>query len=56
MVEAVIFDFGGVFTSSPFEAFARYERERGLPTDILRKINSTNHHGECLGIVRTRRT
>jgi putative hydrolase of the HAD superfamily len=29
--QAVIWDFGGVFTSSPFEAFARYERERGLP-------------------------
>ncbi len=43
MIEAIIFDFGGVFTSSPFEAFARYERERGLPTDILRKINSINH-------------
>ena len=25
MIEAVIFDFGGVITSSPFEAFARYE-------------------------------
>ena len=30
MIEAVIWDFGGVFTTSPFEAFARYERERGL--------------------------
>ncbi|HEY4125050.1 MAG TPA: HAD-IA family hydrolase [Rhizomicrobium sp.] len=47
MIEAVIFDFGGVFTSSPFEAFARYERERGLPTDILRKINSTNHENNA---------
>jgi putative hydrolase of the HAD superfamily len=43
MVEAVIFDFGGVFTSSPFEAFARYERENGLPVDLIRKINSQNH-------------
>ena len=43
MVEAVIWDFGGVFTTSPFEAFARYERERGLPKDLIRKINSTNH-------------
>ncbi len=42
MIEAVIWDFGGVFTSSPFEAFARYERERGLPADVIRKINSTN--------------
>jgi putative hydrolase of the HAD superfamily len=44
VVEAVIFDFGGVFTSSPFEAFSRYERERGLPADIIRKINAANHH------------
>jgi putative hydrolase of the HAD superfamily len=43
MVEAVIFDFGGVFTSSPFEAFNRYERERGLPQNLIRRINSTNH-------------
>jgi putative hydrolase of the HAD superfamily len=43
MVEAVIFDFGGVFTSSPFEAFARYERENDLPVDLIRKINSQNH-------------
>jgi putative hydrolase of the HAD superfamily len=32
-----------VFTSSPFEAFARYERERGLPENLIRRINSTNH-------------
>jgi putative hydrolase of the HAD superfamily len=43
MIEAVIWDFGGVFTSSPFEAFARYERENGLPADLIRKINSQNH-------------
>lgn len=42
MYQAVIWDFGGVFTSSPFEAFTRYERERGLPEDLIRRINSTN--------------
>ncbi len=41
-VEAVIWDFGGVFTSSPFEAFNRYEAEKGLPKDLIRKVNSTN--------------
>ena len=41
-IEAVIWDFGGVFTSSPFEAFARYEAEHALPKDLIRKINSTN--------------
>ena len=42
MFQAVIWDFGGVFTSSPFEAFARYERERGLPDNLIRQINSAN--------------
>ena len=43
MFEAVIWDFGGVFTTSPFEAFARYEREKGLPQGLIRRINGTNH-------------
>src|SRR5450755_4779902 len=43
MVEAVIWDFGGVITSSPFEAFARFEAERGLPGDIIRRTNAANH-------------
>jgi putative hydrolase of the HAD superfamily len=38
----VIFDFGGVVTSSPFEAFNRLEAERGLPHDLVRRVNSTN--------------
>jgi putative hydrolase of the HAD superfamily len=42
MIEAVIWDFGGVFTSSPFEAFNRYEAAHGLPADFIRQINSTN--------------
>jgi putative hydrolase of the HAD superfamily len=43
MLEAVIWDFGGVLTSSPFEAFARFETERGLPNDIIRRTNAANH-------------
>jgi putative hydrolase of the HAD superfamily len=43
MIEAVIWDFGGVITTSPFEAFARYEAERGLPADIIRRTNAENH-------------
>lgn len=39
---AVIFDFGGVITSSPFEAFNRLEAERGLPRDLIRRINSAD--------------
>jgi putative hydrolase of the HAD superfamily len=43
MIEAVIWDFGGVLTTSPFEAFARFETERGLPADIIRRTNAANH-------------
>lgn len=39
---AVLWDFGGVLSSSPFEAFARFERERGLPDGFLRRVNATN--------------
>ena len=39
--DTVIFDFGGVITSSPFEAFNRLERERGLPADFIRRVNAT---------------
>ena len=41
-VKAVIWDFGGVITSSPFEAFNRYEAEKGLPHNLFRTVNSTN--------------
>lgn len=43
MIEAVIWDFGGVFTTSPFEAFARYETQKNIPVGTIRKINSANH-------------
>lgn len=39
---AVIFDFGGVITASPFEAFNRLEAERGLPRDFVRRVNATD--------------
>jgi len=38
----VIWDFGGVITTSPFEAFNRFERERGLPADFIRTVNATD--------------
>lgn len=41
-IHAVLWDFGGVFTSSPFEAFERFESERGLPADFIRTVNSQN--------------
>jgi putative hydrolase of the HAD superfamily len=43
-IEAVIWDFGGVFTTSPFEAFNRYEARRDLPKDLIRSINAANPH------------
>lgn len=42
MHKAVLWDFGGVILSSPFEAFNRYEAEHGLPVDFVRSVNSTN--------------
>ena len=40
--KAVLWDFGGVITSSPFDAFNRYEAARGLPHNLIRLINATN--------------
>ena len=42
VIRAVMFDFGGVISSSPFEAFARFERENGLPSEFIRTVNATN--------------
>jgi putative hydrolase of the HAD superfamily len=46
-IKAVLWDFGGVILSSPFEAFRRFEEARGLPRDFLRRVNSTNPHGNA---------
>ena len=43
-ISAVLWDFGGVILSSPFEAFNRYEREHGLPLDFIRSVNATDPH------------
>ena len=42
-IKAVFWDFGGVITSSPFEAFSNFELNNNLPKDFIRKVNSTNH-------------
>ena len=39
-VRAVLWDFGGVILTSPFEAFAAYERGNGLPEGLVRRINA----------------
>jgi putative hydrolase of the HAD superfamily len=43
-LRAVLWDFGGVITTSPFEAFARYEHDNGLPVGFIRGLNAANHH------------
>ena len=40
--QAVLWDFGGVILSSPFEAFNRYEAQLGLPRDFIRRVNAVN--------------
>jgi putative hydrolase of the HAD superfamily len=40
--QAVLWDFGGVILSSPFEAFRAYEREANLPEDFIRTLNARN--------------
>ncbi|MDZ7733854.1 MAG: HAD-IA family hydrolase [Acidimicrobiia bacterium] len=41
-IGAALFDYGGVILTSPFEAFARYERQHDLPDGFLRRLNATN--------------
>ena len=41
-LKAILWDFGGVLTTSPFEAFARYEAEMNLPRDLIRQVNGIN--------------
>ena len=44
VIRAVLWDFGGVILTSPFEAFAAYERKQGLDSGFLRRLNATNPH------------
>ncbi len=41
-ITAILWDFGGVLTTSPFDAFNRFEAERGIPRDFIRGINAVN--------------
>jgi putative hydrolase of the HAD superfamily len=47
VITAVLWDFGGVILTSPFEAFARHEIEAGLPTGFIRNVNATNPHANA---------
>jgi len=44
VIRATLWDFGGVLSSSPFEAFAVYERDHGLREGFIRGLNATNHY------------
>jgi putative hydrolase of the HAD superfamily len=46
-IRAVLWDFGGVILSSPFEAFNRYEVGHGLPHNFLRSVNASNPHANA---------
>jgi putative hydrolase of the HAD superfamily len=43
VIRAVLFDLGGVILTSPFDAFAHYEREQGLPDGFIRGLNAADH-------------
>ena len=38
----MLWDFGGVILDSPFDGFARYEEDHGLPAGFLRTVNAAN--------------
>ncbi len=46
-MKAVIFDFGGVFTTSPVENFAVFERQHGLPARFIGGVIKNNHHANA---------
>lgn len=41
-IAAILWDFGGVFTTSPFENFNRLEAQVGAPADFIRQLNARN--------------
>lgn len=41
-IKAVLWDFGGVLTTSPFDAFSRYEVQNALQPGFIRRLNATN--------------
>jgi putative hydrolase of the HAD superfamily len=47
VIKAVLWDFGGVILSSPFEAFRHYEAARGLPSDFIRTVNTAEPHANA---------
>ncbi|MBI4883729.1 MAG: HAD-IA family hydrolase [Actinobacteria bacterium] len=44
MKKAVLWDFGGVILTSPFESFNRYEAAHELPINFIRSVNARQAH------------
>jgi putative hydrolase of the HAD superfamily len=51
MIKAVLWDFGGVILTSPFDAFRRYETEHDLPLDFIRGVNTTDPHNNAWALM-----
>ena len=51
MMKAVLWDFGGVILTSPFEAFRHYETQHDLPVDFIRSVNAANPHGNAWALM-----
>ena len=51
MIKAVLWDFGGVILTSPFEAFRRYESEHNMPLDFIRRVNATDPHSNAWALM-----
>jgi putative hydrolase of the HAD superfamily len=51
MIQAVLWDFGGVILTSPFEAFRRYETQHELPLDFIRSVNTTDPHNNAWALM-----
>ena len=45
--KTVIFDFGGVFTTSPLQNFAAFENEHDLPKNFIGGVIKNNHHANA---------
>ncbi len=53
-IAAVFWDFGGVISASPFDAFNEYERSNGLPIDFIRSVNARNPDANVWALIERR--
>ena len=50
-VKAILWDFGGVITTSPFDSFNQFEQDNDLPVDFIRGINAVNHKANAWALL-----